>query len=72
MPIITIPKNQYPKKGEFMKVLVNDAPIYLQATRMTSSASYDEVWNSKDFDPTIHGFGGIIDPLTSLITELNK
>ena len=71
MSRITIPCNQYPKTGEFMLVLVDKAPIYLKATQATSSAGYDETFLASEFNPQIHGFRGIIEPLTALMATIN-
>lgn len=76
MPQIVIPKNQCPKEGEFMEIRVisrvGEVSVYLKAKGNTSSASYDESWNTRDFDRCVHGFHGINDDLELLVHLLES
>jgi hypothetical protein len=71
MPQITIPKNQHLKEGELMEVIISsrvgDVSVWLKSKTVTSSASYDESWNTRDFSRGVHGFHGINDDLQLLV-----
>ena len=70
MATITIPKNQHVLAREFVLVIITkqgrSVNVYLKSTLLTYTASYDEVFDSADFDVRIHGFLGINTELANL------
>jgi len=64
---IIIPGNQDAKKDEIIYVMLDGVKVGLPCeTKRTFTASYDECFDSSDFDPTCHGFGGIMNGLKKL------
>lgn len=78
---IKIPKNQYAKPGEAIKVIFyaattdvlihnGEVEIINNTDSETSTASYDVIYWADEFDPYNHGFRGINAGLTMLANML--
>lgn len=70
MATILIPANQTAKANEYITVMINDIEIHIKSTKDTRTASYDEVFQSSEFNRSIHGFTGINDILSALVIVL--
>ncbi len=67
MAKIIIPQNQIAKAGEMIELIINNTfIIHIKSISDTSTASYNEVFNSDEFNRSRHGFTGINDTLEQL------
>jgi len=65
--MLVIPKNQCVKEGELFEILLYGLSVFLKASEMTMSASYDTTCRPIEFDPNFHGFKGMNEALCTLI-----
>lgn len=75
MAKITIPANQHCLAGEFIRVHIEGRvtafDVYLLSSKNTSTALYDEIFDTSEYDRRRHGFAGIQDDLQQLVHELS-
>jgi len=59
---------QFAEKGEIIYLTLDGVRVGLPCeTEATMTASYDTVFNSDEFEPDYHGFGGIMNGLKKIL-----
>ena len=70
---VSIAPDQFAMQGENIKVLIEGKNFNLPCTvHHTMTGINGEQFRSEDYDVTVHGYNGIMDDLTFLMSVINR